>query len=57
MAVPELRRIDPVPGLLDEIVAGKSPRQLRVAGIPESLLGPIAPGGRACCRGGDAQSS
>jgi len=47
VAVPDLRRIDALPSGRDQLVAREARRQRRAAGIPEALLGPVAPRGRA----------
>jgi hypothetical protein len=46
MRVPDLRGIDPLPRVLDQLFIVGVARQSRVAGIPEALLGPIAPRGK-----------
>jgi len=54
VAVPDLDRIDAVPRRADQLVARKARRQRRAAWIPEALLGPVAPRGRA--EGGRARA-
>jgi len=52
--VPDLRRIQPFPGLADQFVAREAQRQADAAGIPDALVGPVAPGRKragACNRG------
>ncbi len=45
--VPDLRGVEAVPGGAHQLVLGEAARQAREAGIPQSLLGPEAPGGEA----------
>jgi len=47
--IPDARRIETLPGDLDEFVLEKAPRQDGQAGIPEALLGPEFP--RSQCSG------
>jgi hypothetical protein len=55
MAVPDIRRIEPLPRLRDERVVGERLGQLRPARIPETLLRPEAPGSAGAERG-DSQA-
>jgi hypothetical protein len=45
--VPDLRGVEPSPGVPDQLVFGEAARQAREAGIPQALLRPQAPGGKA----------
>jgi hypothetical protein len=56
VAVPDPGRVDAIPRGADQIVIGERPRQLRVAGIPEALLGPKAARREAAGGGRDAKS-
>jgi hypothetical protein len=55
VAVPDLGWVDTMPRGADEIVVGEIPRQQRVAGIPEALLGPEAARREAAGRGRNAK--
>jgi hypothetical protein len=54
MAVPELRRVDPLPRALDELVLGEPAGQARAARVPQALLGPQIPRGKRGETGGGA---
>jgi hypothetical protein len=51
MAVPDLARIEALPGGADQLVPGEARRQPGEARIPEALLGPGAARRRAAERG------
>jgi len=53
--VPYLRRLEVFPRGGNELVVGEARRQRRAAWIPEALLGPVTPEGRARgrCAGAD----
>jgi hypothetical protein len=54
MAVPDLARIEAIPCCGNELVTSEVRRKRGSTGIPETLLGPKAPGGDAGGRGGAA---
>jgi hypothetical protein len=55
MAVPDVARLEALPGADDELVLGEPPRQPGEAGIPKALLRPVAPRDRAARERGDAE--
>jgi hypothetical protein len=55
VAVPDLRRIDALPRRLHQLVAREARRQRCAAGIPEALLGPVAPRGGQAAGGAQAR--
>src|SRR5882672_1355165 len=46
VAVPDLRRVEALPGTLHQLVRGEPRRQGREAGVPQPLVRPEAPRGK-----------